>query len=442
MARESRNPLALVLEFMRVRSRAHALVRALLVLLAAALVPTALKAGDNTWTSIGPFAAGGDVRTIAVDTVSPGTVYVGTDGGVFKSIDGGTSWGAVNAGITAFTVYAIVIDPTASGTLYAGTNAGIFKTINGGSSWTSNQTGLGLATVQSIALDPTSPNVVYAGTMGSGVSKSVDGGVTWTGSSNGLRNFDVRALAIDPSSSSNLYAGTGQGVFKSTDGAASWSATPGVQTGVRILAIDQATQLSCLFKEQQQLDFRGLQIVRVVQDAADGQLHHAGGLSVEQNVVGVIARHQAAVIEDAGGGHLLHGPLAQGPRRGAEAHRLFAHHFGHQLDRLVQQLLLADLVVKLDQVPLDSMAGIISGLSAALTAGMKKDAGTFWRSRRRRMRGRPSKAAYWPVVMGSEPGVPRKSGTVELSMSKLSATATRAPLGHFLGRKRLPTYMC
>lgn len=227
MARESRTPLVLV--------------RALLVLLAAALAPSALKAGDNTWTSIGPFAAGGDVRTIAVDPVSPGTLYVGTDGGVFKSLDGGTSWGAVNAGITAFTVYAIVIDPTASGTLYAGTNAGIFKTVNGGSSWTSDQTGLGLATVQSIAVDPTSPNVVYVGTTGSGVSKSVDGGVTWTGSSNGLRNFDVRTITIDPSSSSTLYAGTAQGVFKSTDGAASWSATPGLQTGVRVLAIDQAT---------------------------------------------------------------------------------------------------------------------------------------------------------------------------------------------------------
>src|SRR5438105_1975446 len=44
----------------------------------------------------------------------------------------------------------------------------------------------------------------------------------WT--SNGPEGGDVRALAIDPQTPTTLYAGTLNGVFKSTDGGASWTA--------------------------------------------------------------------------------------------------------------------------------------------------------------------------------------------------------------------------
>src|SRR5207245_2600037 len=80
--------------------------------------------------------------------------------------------------------------------------------------------------------------------------------------------------------------------------------------------------------------------------------------------------------------------------------------------------------------------------SAALTAGMKKDAGTFSLSRSRRMRGNPSMAPYCPRDIGSEPGVPRARIAEALSTSKLNATATRAPLGHFFGLRRFPTDAC
>src|SRR5437899_36314 len=73
---------------------------------------------------------------------------------------------------------------------------------------------------------------------------------------------------------------------------------------------------------------------------------------------------------------------------------------------------------------------------------MKKEAGTFCLSSRRRMRGSPSMAPYWPREITSEPRSPRESGTVALSTSKLKATATRAPFGHFFGFSRLPTPTC
>jgi hypothetical protein len=57
-----------------------------------------------------------------------------------------------------------------------------------------------------------------------GVYKSTDGGATWSIFNTGLTNTAVNALAIDPQRPTTLYAGTASGVFKSTDGAGTWSA--------------------------------------------------------------------------------------------------------------------------------------------------------------------------------------------------------------------------
>src|SRR5438034_1355723 len=46
---------------------------------------------------------GGVVRALAIDPSTPATLYGGTNpNGVFKSTDGGTSWTAVNSGLTGF----------------------------------------------------------------------------------------------------------------------------------------------------------------------------------------------------------------------------------------------------------------------------------------------------------------------------------------------------
>src|SRR5262249_12617870 len=54
-------------------------------------VPTIARAGTGTWTSHGP--TGGNVTVVAVDPLTPTTVYAGTHGGgIFKSTDGGATW--------------------------------------------------------------------------------------------------------------------------------------------------------------------------------------------------------------------------------------------------------------------------------------------------------------------------------------------------------------
>ena len=103
--------------------RAHILspsvARGMAVLCAAVFVTSAhtAQAGINVWTSHGPH--GGNVHALAIDPITPSTLYAGTGGGVFKSTDAGATWSAANTGLTN-AVDALAIDPVTPSTLYAG----------------------------------------------------------------------------------------------------------------------------------------------------------------------------------------------------------------------------------------------------------------------------------------------------------------------------------
>jgi photosystem II stability/assembly factor-like uncharacterized protein len=161
------------------------------------------------------------LSALAIDPRTPSTLYAGTgsyinriiDGyGIFKSIDGAMSWQAVNTGLSNRVVLALAINRTAPGTLYAGTEGGVFKSTDAGATW--NTTGLTDTSVGSLAIDPIRPRTLYAATYGEGVFKSTDAGATWGALNAGLTVTEVNALAIDPITPGILYAGTqGGGVF-------------------------------------------------------------------------------------------------------------------------------------------------------------------------------------------------------------------------------------
>src|ERR1051326_7366313 len=96
-------------------------------------------------------------------------------------------------------------------TLCAGTNV-----------WTS--IGPEGGSVQSLAVDPRNPSTVYAAAPASGIFKTTDGGASWTrvGSEPIPKSSGLLSLAID--SAGTVYAAGCPGVFKTTDGGASWSA--------------------------------------------------------------------------------------------------------------------------------------------------------------------------------------------------------------------------
>jgi photosystem II stability/assembly factor-like uncharacterized protein len=94
--------------------------------------------------------------------------------------------------------------------------------------------------IRIIVIDPNNRQTVYAGTWDNGIFKTTNGGASWSSANNGLKGTGVRALAIDPTNSQTVYAGTGNGVFKSTDGGASWTEVDAGMTSkyVESLAID------------------------------------------------------------------------------------------------------------------------------------------------------------------------------------------------------------
>src|SRR5207249_3450939 len=146
----------------------------------------------------------------------------------------------------ADTVYVAVASNGVNG--LAG-NTGIWKSSDGGASWT-NTTG-GISTTDAftdLVMDPSNPATLYAavgtpgGSVANGVYKSTDGGATWAraGDSPGRRRVGRIRLAIAATTPDTLYAsmvGTGRRhssgggtlfrMMKTSDGGHTWQTLPG-----------------------------------------------------------------------------------------------------------------------------------------------------------------------------------------------------------------------
>lgn len=149
---------------------------ALIALLALWFTPVARAADD--WMPVRGLVTGGSA--LAFNPSAPDTVYASTSQSLFKSTNGGTSWATATPEIAPGVAWAttIAIEPTAQGPIYAGTRGyGIFKSMDGGSSWTEVNNGLNNLHIQALALDPTTLGTIFAGTS-DGVFKTTNGGAT------------------------------------------------------------------------------------------------------------------------------------------------------------------------------------------------------------------------------------------------------------------------
>src|SRR5215831_18490582 len=97
------------------------------------LLPMTVLAQQSgpAWTNIGPSPVA--VEAIAVDPGGTGTIFIGSvAAGVLKSIDGGTTWSAVNNGLPT-PIVSLAIDASGPQTVYADSFVGgLFKTDDGG----------------------------------------------------------------------------------------------------------------------------------------------------------------------------------------------------------------------------------------------------------------------------------------------------------------------
>ena len=73
------------------------------------------------------------VVALAIDPRDPDNIYAGSQtGGILKSADGGTTWAVANTGLTNRRVSALIIDPRKPRVLFTSTEGGVFRSTNGG----------------------------------------------------------------------------------------------------------------------------------------------------------------------------------------------------------------------------------------------------------------------------------------------------------------------
>lgn len=128
--------------------------------------------GGANWGAVNTGLTHAYARALAIDPATPTTIYAGTIGvvgdvwvgGVFKSTNGGRNWSQVYTGPSNSAVAALAIDPVTPATLYAGTDEGVFKSTNGGRNWSAINTGLTNTVINALAIDPATSTTVYAGT--------------------------------------------------------------------------------------------------------------------------------------------------------------------------------------------------------------------------------------------------------------------------------------
>ncbi len=190
--------------------------------------------GGKTWqpanNGMGNLYAG----TLFMHPGNPNVLLAGTGnnaypygGGVYLTINGGTSWQQV---ITDENINAVEFSTANPNVAYAGSAGAIYRSEDRGQTWRKVSTGnegWGAPGVRAgfpidFQVDPRDPNRVFANNYGGGNFLSTNGGQTWTVASDGYTGAQVRAIATDPGDPATVYAAARSGLFKSTNGGNSW----------------------------------------------------------------------------------------------------------------------------------------------------------------------------------------------------------------------------
>jgi photosystem II stability/assembly factor-like uncharacterized protein len=221
--------------------------------------------GGSSWQNVSDGYFGGSIGAVAVSAWDPNVVYVGggektvrgnvsPGDGMWKTTDAGATWRRIGLEDSQH-ISRIRVHPTNPDVAYAAVlghlfdaneQRGIYRTVDGGSSWArvlfvSKEVG-----AVDLAMDPTNPRILYAsfwrvrrtphslesGGEGSGLYKSTDGGDSWenlTGNE-GLPTgtLGIIGIAVSPTDNLNVYAiieAEDGGVYRSGDGGKTWTKT-------------------------------------------------------------------------------------------------------------------------------------------------------------------------------------------------------------------------
>ncbi len=204
---------------------------------------------------VGPFRGG---RSAAVTGVpgEPNLFYFGAaGGGIWKTEDGGRTWGNISDGFFGGSIGSVAVAPSDRNVIYVGggektvrgnvsSGYGVWKSEDAGKTWRAS--GLEKSRhVSRLAIHPDDSNIIYAAVMGNiykptqerGVFKSTDGGLTWKKVLFANDLAGAVDLKMDPTNPRILYASTwrvqrtpyslssggeGSALWKSTDSGETW----------------------------------------------------------------------------------------------------------------------------------------------------------------------------------------------------------------------------
>jgi photosystem II stability/assembly factor-like uncharacterized protein len=222
------------------------------------LKPDTLK--GMKWRLVGPFR-GGRVLAVAGIPGDANTYYFGAvAGGVWKTTDGGLRWTPIFDKEPVSSIGSIAVAPSDPNVIYVGTGEacirgnisfgdGVYKSVDAGKTWTH----MGLDDTRHIGrviVDPRNPDIVFVAALGHaygsneerGVFRTTDGGKHWEKVLYKDQKTGAIDISFDADNSHILYAalwqamrtpwsldsgGPGSGLYKSTDGGATWKELKG-----------------------------------------------------------------------------------------------------------------------------------------------------------------------------------------------------------------------
>ncbi len=200
------------------------------------------------------------------DSVNTNTLYLGTNIGMFRSVDRGLNWTHLlppkpkpikkpvtqkkttrkNTKTAVAKVVAPVVPTEPTGPvlipalgekikvltrttdgkngILAGTDKGIYRTYDLAKGWEKISFGEGLdESVFVINTSSQQPETIWVGTAISGVIVSRDNGATWQKVPGVPEMVPISSIAFDPKNANNIYVGTVQTLYLSRDGGKSWT---------------------------------------------------------------------------------------------------------------------------------------------------------------------------------------------------------------------------
>ncbi len=203
--------------------------------------------GGATWQKVLFTSDSVGAVDLAIDPANPKTVYAalwatrrppwyiyapsnGPGGGIFKSLDGGTTWNQLTKGLPVEGLgrIGLAAAPTNPKRVYAIVDAkegGLFRSEDAGASWTRISGDNRIWTrgwyFEKVAVDPRNADIVYVSN--TSLYKSTDAGKSWTPIKGAPGGDDYHQLWIAPEDSNRMIVASDQGAIVTVDGAATWS---------------------------------------------------------------------------------------------------------------------------------------------------------------------------------------------------------------------------